>query len=122
MEILSHFFCVLRKSLVFDNGQYFQPDSTGNWISAECIEVLHTIVESICQPLRCNYYAERMSITDRFTNGNNIRNYIVCLECPEVIANTPAAGLYFIGDANTAGTAHHVVNSFKVSRRTHYLS
>lgn len=52
-----------------------------------------------------------MSISDRLTKGNDIRNNSVVLESPHGISGPPHSGLYLIRDVQTTVLAHSLCDA-----------
>ena len=62
---------------------------------------------------------ERAAVSDSFSHGNDVWDDTLCFESPEVCAGSAKAGLHFIGDAQTSGSTHMLVNIFEVAVGKH---
>src|SRR5688572_21577773 len=63
-----------------------------------------------------------MAVADRFAEHDDVGNDVVVFESPEVRARPAVTGLYFIGNANTARSAHRFISISEEIGGKHDLS
>src|ERR1700752_955818 len=113
---------MLLQVLLLYHFQNRQTYCTRDIVAAKRAEKLHSVVKRVGNRSRCNHCADRMSIANRFTEHNDIRNHIVLLESIEVGANPSIRGLNLIRNTDSSRTAYQIVNSSQIALRKNDLS
>ena len=121
-QIVADFQCIFTQPITLDDIEDGKTRSAGHRIAAKCIEILHTIVETISDLPRGHHGRHWMTIADRLAHRDNIRHDILQLECPPVTANATEPDLHFISDANTARSTHHCIDFFQVAFGQEHLT
>lgn len=86
------------------------------------VEVLNSSArETVCDFFAHYHSSDRMSISHRFSNCDNIRNNSLQLEGPVVFTNTTEASLDLVSNTDTTGISHMLINTLQIPRRQENL-
>src|SRR2546427_12212651 len=88
-----------------ENIEHGQSRSAGHRIAAKGAEEFHPVVEGSGDFPRRDHCRQRKRIADGLAQNDDVRNNILRFKTPEVCAETPKAGLHFIGNADSARSA-----------------
>ncbi len=100
----------MLKIFVAKDIQDSEPCGAGYGIAAEGAEKLHAIVEGGRDFGSGDDGSERESVADRLSQDEDIGNYALGFETPEMRAQAAKTDLHFIGNAHRTGGAHLFVH------------
>src|SRR5690349_17111887 len=63
-----------------------------------------------------------MTVADRFSEYDDVRHHTVTLKRPEMRADATVSSLHFVGNANSTGGSHNVVDLVEITRRKNDLT
>src|SRR5689334_750292 len=63
-----------------------------------------------------------MTVADRFSEYDDVRDHTVTLKRPEMRADATVSSLHFVGNANSTGGSHNVVDLVEITRRKNDLT
>src|SRR5690242_14146288 len=122
LEILSYFQRVPLKLLLFDHIQHCQTNRARHRVSAEAVEVLHSVIERRCD-LGCrNDRRHRMTVSERLSDSHDVRHNPLRLKRPVVRTKSAKPGLHFVSDANAACLASVPISFLQIPVRKNYLT
>ena len=113
---------VLLQIIGLDYLQNHPPNGAGYRVAAVGVEVLHAVVEGGGDALGGDYRRQRVAVSDRFAQRDDVGDDLLGFKPPEVRADTAKADLNFVGYADPAGRLHFGIELLQIARRQHHLA
>src|SRR5699024_4868507 len=106
---------VVLQALILDYVEHGQANGAGHRVAAEGIEILHAVGKGSRDLRRGDDRGHGVTVADRFAEGDDVRDGILDLGCPECFAGATEADLHFVGDSDTAERAHVIEHARQIA-------
>ena len=115
-------FGVGLQAFVVDNIQHLFADTAGKSGPTECREKLGPFGKTVSDGPRGDQRADWMSISERFTQDDNVRHNLLLLK-PEIkVAQSSQPGLHFVSNAQATNRTNFRVNRLQITFWRDYLA